>query len=702
MHKILSVVFVALLLSLSSVLALTFNTTNPRQVYSGVSGASDFRTKICEGNSTFLIAWGFEWVAQEINKADYTLYGTNIDTCPSYNCYQGDIACNYNNHTIVTNGYKETGTWTPQAQFGKYNMDSHSFTSLGFQGVSANNPIGNSYSGTYGTSLSKTSNPDLNIWYKVSDDTHIRYSKGYNLGSTMGDGDDTLSGISSVYSPFIDLQAIQCGVYGDGKPLIHVLAMDEDTSLVWDHIFKWTGTALTYIQTIEIGDFEENHYAPYQYQYSSYCDNSQNMLYFIGRRFESDDIVLNRYWIDVLDTRSGYEYHQKLYDTSVITLTGDDFAYPSVMKSSNGYVFIGYIDSGSGTFNILEETNYCYPNQWTDAGCLNDKLKQTRTFTPLGCSSDTIRFIDSQYCSEQYNNTHGIYNQGYQTWSNSTSCETDWIAGGSGIKAECYINPLSIPSQCLNTNVTQTLTPTIEFTNTWIYSGWKNYNYSTQNCNPTTNCVNNDWSCGSINTNNDTSIIERISSSYVVTGYGSLTVNPSCTVKLFGGNLFGINRYKLGVSVTAKCNIACKHETFCIDNYYIGERQSDCSYNTTNVNNPCTLGCSNGVCLTTENTNIINNIFNDPIEKLFSGVENLFHLSLTSKFVLWSLFTGLVTFGASKGLDSYKHLAKGTHTLLTLIALGLMIVVGTIIGWYQIWIIITISLIALIVVVLKH
>jgi hypothetical protein len=686
MYKFWLSIFIVLLLSISGVFALSFNTTNPKIVHTGLS-YNNFRTKICDGNNTFAIAWGNEWNLQEIKKSDYTAYGSTTDLCPLYLCHFGDIACDNGNYSIVTTGSEFSGAGNYKAQFGLYSLASHGYSSLGSQSSASGSPIANNYLSAYGTSITAVSNPDIIFWFKVSDPDTIRYSLTKSFGSTFGDGSGSLS--IPAYYPLKDLQAVKCGVYGDGKPLIHLLGMDSATNLVWDHIFEWTGSGLTYIETVEIGDIADTHYPPLQYQYSSYCDEANKMLYFIFGIDSSDDNILNRYYIDVFDTREGYVYHQTELDTTITNLVGYGYSHSSIVKLSNGYHLLGFIDS-SGNFDILEENDYCIPSAWEDQGCLEDHMKQTRTFTPSDCSSDTIRYVDNQYCSLKNNRTHGIYTQNYKYYFNYSSCLTDWAEVGTPIS--CMPSPFQIPSNCINANMTNEAIPIFDYYPILGLSG----QYQLTSCNPNYDCFMQNYSCVyQLNVSSSKDYNSYIAGEYA-TGSGSVYVPLSCRNKI-AFITGGVLRYRLQDTISLVCGIPCKEEQVCLNNDYMAITHQDCSITNQTY---CSNGCTNNVCAETVSVSNLP-FFNDPINAVFEGVGNIFKLSTTSKFILWSIITGITTFTASIGLATLK-LGDTIKTILTLIALGLMMLIGIIVGWFPIWIIITISLIGLIVVVLKH
>lgn len=306
----------------------------------------------------------------------------------------------------------------------------------------------------------------------------------------------------------------------------------------------------------------------------------------------------------------------------------------------------------------LTSTSTCACGSWEDVDCVGSIMKQYRDCNPVLCDSQ-IQYVNSTICEIRQNETLGIRVQKYIPFFNSTSCTSNKV--GLGYTTSCSVY-LDIPLDCTAVNTTVEVTPVVSYIGQGICT--KGTMKMTA-CDPSYSCEQyNGTSAIPVNLT-----LTKDYNSYFAgqraTGSGSLWFNPAskCQVPILYFIQYGVDTYQETTTLSYTCTRACKEETICLNDHDRATNHIDCSQ--TNVTY-CENGCSSGQC------------------QGIATVSNPLSIKLSTeqKYVIWSILTLVSTIGVGLYTRSSK-----SNSLLTSIALGLMVFIGVTIGWFPIFIV---------------
>jgi hypothetical protein len=205
-----------------------------------------------------------------------------------------------------------------------------------------------------------------------------------------------------------------------------------------------------------------------------------------------------------------------------------------------------------------------------------------------GCDLET--YNATAYCGLEYNRSQGIYTQGYNKYTNVTSCETgEWIKSGEGVSS-CSPQAIKIPIGCSNITVTEQITPIFQVPNN---VGCEQGRFYMTTCTPSFNCQTGNYSCAQVNATQETVYTSYVAGE-MATGASSLTVDNVCRCRWFLWD-YGVTSHKIQESLKVECDLACSNGWVCASDDYKAYNNIDCTQGNLTY---CANGCdyASGLC----------------------------------------------------------------------------------------------------------
>jgi len=366
-----------------------------------------------------------------------------------------------------------------------------------------------------------------------------------------------------------------------------------------------------------------------------------------------DEVIIYDDALTPMEVNERYEFYSGEIIRPFLTKNSEDVyhLFYEELQSSNHYLKVSY-------------ENPCSCSSWVNTTtCVEDRVLQTRTCNPTLCENDLeARYQESVYCARKLNQTLGIYEQRTESYSDQSSCETEWLEVGSGV-ATCYPNPIDIPIDCQNIETWIEAIPVFE---SFRDSGCSEGNYHLTTCNPSYDCFNQNVTCEQLNfTQTDYSYDYIIGDT--VTGKSSMSVDNACRCEWLFWD-YGVKKFKLRSSLNLNCEVPCKEEWTCINEDYRALKHIDCSI--TNIT-LCDFGCSNNACDTAETG------ATSPLNPNF-WLELFTNPSRTTKFVLslfGSVLIGVFLYSLGNGANS------SNKELMFMVGFGIGFAFFVLIGW---------------------
>jgi hypothetical protein len=259
-------------------------------------------------------------------------------------------------------------------------------------------------------------------------------------------------------------------------------------------------------------------------------------------------------------------------------------------------VFYQYQEPATGTYSIRTLGNFgdfaC--TDWVAQDiCEYDQQKFTRTCVPEDAESNTTYWATTTYCSKQYNESAGIYQQGYEDIYISDTCNTDWEEV-PGVES-CRLAK-EIPHNCENISVEVQGYPAFEGR-----EGCDDGNYTLTICNPDldTDCISETFNCEYFNGTLIKEYTDYVAGEWA-TGRVVTAIESTCRCPLFFGRWipFGITRFRAEGTLRISCVAPYETGWNCQGNYEVFQNIDGTPSNETY----CDYGCNEdtGRCISSQ------------------------------------------------------------------------------------------------------